>query len=235
MKKRLSAGMVGLLMGCAAPTPPPASPLVQTEERAPAVAPAPQCPASIRREPAVETELFGTLSAGTWVPSTQLASFGKEQVAHADPPWQERFRKSLTLKSGAVEAVGLSQGTSAGMVAFFAAHGTGACVVNTWGTGVLGLTDLEATDIWVAPDGMQALLLLKLPLKPKKGAASTHWVVLATDGQRVWLPLSGAGGTHAIAPHARFRRQKRLFLDLGPKRGPHKVFTLEGERFVALN
>ncbi len=80
------------------------------------------------------------------------------------------------------------------------------CVINTWSTLVpdAKVSLSEVTSV-VDPKTQQAVFLLKLDVvlqMPK-----THWVLLASDGPRLWSPAKSLGG-HAI--------MKNAALKLGP-------------------
>jgi hypothetical protein len=73
----------------------------------------------------------------------------------------------------------------------------GTCVINTWATSVpdakVSLSDVTSV---VDPKTQQAVFLLKVDVVAPVGA-KTHWVLLASDGPRLWSPTKTLGG-HAI-------------------------------------
>jgi hypothetical protein len=61
-------------------------------------------------------------------------------------------------------------------------------------------------------------------------------VALATDGDRLWIPLEGKEGHELIAREAKLRKQgATLFLDVLTPSGATAVLKFDGTRFVKLN
>ena len=64
--------------------------------------------------------------------------------------------------------------------------------------------------------GATAVALIRFESLPdQRTGISNRYVVLATDGDRLWIPLEGKEGFQLIAREARFRKQgSALFVKL---------------------
>jgi hypothetical protein len=61
----------------------------------------------------------------------------------------------------------------------------------------------------------------------------TRYVALATDGQRLWLALSGQGGSQLVAREARLRTHgAKLLLEVQGAGKSRSVLKFDGARFV---
>jgi hypothetical protein len=85
--------------------------------------------------------------------------------------------------------------------------------------------------------GTTAVALIRFESLPdQRTGISSRYVVLATDGDRLWIPLEGKEGFQLIAREARFRKQgSALFLDVPTPSGATAVLKFDGARFVKLN
>ena len=200
-------------LGCA-----PSSSVVSSSPRS-ATSPAPiarstlteelTCPETIAASPPLEAPSFGVTQARTWV--KRYVPEGLDLTK----PTEEKFRLPLPLRPAPLEVVGVSRGGGATVVVL-QPQAEGACVVNSWGTVLPGKTDLTLAASWVSADQRRAVLLVKLQVPaPDDGAIQTHWVVLATDGNRVWQAFETPPNSHLLAPQVSLRPQSgKLYLDV---------------------
>jgi len=88
-----------------------------------------------------------------------------------------------------------------------------------------------------ALSGTTAVALLRFESLPdQRSGISTRYVALATDGDRLWIPLEGKDGHELIAREAKLRKQgATLFLDVPTPSGATAVLKFDGTRFVKLN
>lgn len=106
----------------------------------------------------------------------------------------------------------------------------GWCVVGTYPVG----SGMTVSDRAIA--GTTALALLRFESVPDRTGITTRYVALATNGERLWIPLEGKDGHELIAREARFRKQgSTLFLDVPTPSGATAVLKFDGARFVKLN
>jgi hypothetical protein len=111
----------------------------------------------------------------------------------------------------------------------------GWCVLGSFASSDPAVSPLSMSDRAIS--GTTAVALLRFESLPdERSGISTRYVALATEGNRLWLPLEGKGGPLLIARHAKLRRQgSALFLDVPTPSGATAVLKFDGTRFVKLN
>ncbi len=116
--------------------------------------------------------------------------------------------------------------------AFLLKHkNAGLCVVNTWATGFDDAKiALTAASSVVDPQTEQAVFLIKVEVigQPTK----KRWVVLASDGPRLWLPTAALGG-HAMIKNAALKlTQDGIRLEFRNDAPKPTVYRLENDQFA---
>ncbi|HEX8819282.1 MAG TPA: hypothetical protein VF794_05115 [Archangium sp.] len=136
--------------------------------------------------------------------------------AELPPNTRSAFRRKLELADGSLEVLGFEEQAGSGReamevsVVLLQPASGGDYVVNAWTSLLPMKVTLSLADSWVSQDRKMALLLVKLA-----AAQETRWVVLGSDGQRLWLALGTPPEEQFIAPAASFFTYgKDLYLDV---------------------
>ena len=100
----------------------------------------------------------------------------------------------------------------------------GHCVIGSWRTEFGVTATVASTSTWVSPERELALVLVGFDVGKER-----RWVVLGTDGRRMWFAFDAGGMTQAITPWAELRSRKdgRVQVVFGSD-----VWTLVGEHFT---
>jgi len=214
-------------VGCAAqkaraPEPMPApEPTAAARGNTPGDTPDLVCDPSIAADEPLEAEISPKLRARSWVRSTST---------ELDEGWSEPFREILDVGGKRLELVARTGTNGNARLVLYEPQQVGACVVNTWSTFTAGAVAMSMAGRWVAPGSDTAVLLVKLGLVPDNRPPETRWLVLATDGLKLWPALGKTpGGIQLIAPEASFRPQgPKLYLDVRIKNTTVFVFRESG-------
>jgi hypothetical protein len=194
--------VLGLLSGCAS--------VQKAPEAAP---PKPKCPESIADEPMLELGFRAQLAARTWVPALTSGHLGygpKEVVMPA-------FQQELALASGPHQVFALMEHSASGpegggVLVVARPHEGGFCVVNSWSTWQSSRVGLSLAGTWTSPDAQRSILLVKMDMPE---ARQTRWVVLGTDGGRLWIALGEPPEHQLIVPSVTLHpKGKELYLDI---------------------
>lgn len=117
---------------------------------------------------------------------------------------------------------------------FLLPHEGGYCVVNSWGTAFPGSVVMSISKTWVSATGELAVILVDLEVSTPNGPHS-EWLVLATDGQRLWNAVENAKALHLLVPKAELRvAQGQLQLALTNKYVTLLAFDPHKALFVGL-
>lgn len=114
-----------------------------------------------------------------------------------------RSTATIELKNGVLTVVGGVMQSFADLD-FLVPQEGGYCVVNSWGTALPESAVLSISKTWVAPTGEVAVILVDLEVSTPNGPRS-EWLVLATDGQRLWNAVENAKALHLLVPKAELR------------------------------
>jgi hypothetical protein len=186
-----------------------------------AEAPAPTCPEAIAADKPLELDSWPRLRPRSWLPGLAPAQLGFS----AESTVQEAFRKELSLAHGTVEVLGLEERPEAGRldggasVLLLAPEAHGHCVVNHWSSWFSFAPELSLAGSWVSPSRALAILLLKAEDPPGTEAPEVRWVVLATDGHRVWSALGEPPRHLLLVPSVSLLpKGQHLYLDVQQQR-----------------
>jgi hypothetical protein len=231
MSHRLLAPLALLVLAACAPraaTPEtsPAALAATPAGRAATAAPTVTCPEDIVREPVLGAGVYG-MEAGQWVQDLsleRLAGLGETPGA----------RSTLALAIGPLQLVtvnGRALARTSGL-AVLREHPQGACVVNSWGVYVGEDATLQAAGSWKSADGRLAVLLLSLVVPREGEPPEQRWMVLATNGRRLWPAVGDADQQLTVRGAALKERGGQLQLELRQARTTVYAFDPRTGRFV---
>lgn len=199
--------VLGLLGGCA---------LAQKATGTAPQAQKPRCPESIADELTLELGFRPQLAARTWMPALTFEhlGFGPNEVV------KPAFQQELALASGPLQVFGLMEHSASGpegggSLVVARAHEGGVCVVNSWSTWQPSHVGLSLAGTWTSPDARLSILLVKLDMAQAPEGPHTRWVVLGTDGGRMWLALGEPPEHQLLVPSVTLLpKGKDLYLDI---------------------
>jgi hypothetical protein len=196
-----------------------------------AEAPAPTCPESIAAARPLELDASPRLRPRSWLASLAPAQLGFSP----EHTVQEAFRKELPLANGTLEVLGLEERPEAGRldggasVLLLTPEARGHCVVNHWSSWFSFAPELALAGSWVSPNRTLAILLLKAEDPPGTEAGEVRWVVLATDGHRVWSALGEPPRHLLLVPSVSLvPKGQQLYLDVQQARVTRLRLSPEG-------
>jgi hypothetical protein len=198
--------VLGVLSGCAS---------VQ-KAAVPEAAPRPKCPESIADELTLELGFRPQLAARTWLPALTFEHLGFQPKEVVKPA----FQQELALASGPVQLFGLMEHSASGpegggSLVVARPHEGGFCVVNSWSTWQSSRVGLSLAGTWLAPDARLGILLVKMDMPETPDGPQTRWVVLGTDGARLWIALGAVPEHQLIVPSVTLHpKGKELYLDI---------------------
>ena len=181
------------------------------------------CPEDIVREPKLGAGVEN-LTAGAWLPSAAPGTLA--QAVHFRD-YAERSRETLALASGTHQLVQYDQG-----LVLLRELPQGACVVNTWGVFLAQDIHVQTAGSWRSADGRLAVLLLSIPAKDEHNAPQPRWVVLTTDGHRLWPAVGEADQQLMVPAVSLVEKGGQLQLHVRQSRTSVYAFDSETGRFV---
>lgn len=177
------------------------------------------CPADIVREPVLGNGV-GELEAGAWLQDVSPEALRRLGAVQG-------LRTALPLASGNHEVVSFSHG-----IALLREQPQGACVVNSWGVFLGGELTLRPAGSWRSEDGRLAVLLLSIVTRSEGKEPEQRWMVLTTDGRRLWPAVGEAGQQLMVPAVALVERQGQLQLQVRQSRTSVYAFDPRSGRFI---